>query len=54
MLIACCPRVIVEGIDLTYEGIATHNLMQLNVCIICNEGIDLTYEGIATVLVVVC
>jgi hypothetical protein len=36
-----------EGIDLTYEGIAT---ISDHTCCKCKffEGIDLTYEGIAT------
>ena len=39
----------VEGIDLTYEGIATAVSFVISVQIVL-EGIDLTYEGIATLM----
>ena len=38
---------LLEGIDLTYEGIAT-NILLRSLAGISFEGIDLTYEGIAT------
>ena len=37
-----------EGIDLTYEGIATMTPSQSLPLPLKGEGIDLTYEGIAT------